>query len=115
MIAIEQTETWVSPIEIRDLFVGTEYGRDGYGADSFKGTIEDFTKAIDTSSKPNRPIAPKQPVEIDDDLGLAIVPQETLESKYGLSGLKDNSFVRSLREQFERKGFLSQKQVNCLR
>ena len=58
---------------------------------------------------------PKVEAEVDDELGLPIVAQETMEEKYGLSNLKDNSFTRSLREQFERKGRLSEKQVNCLR
>ena len=58
---------------------------------------------------------PTTPVEIDDELGLEVVQKETMESKYGLGTVKDNSFTRSLREQFDRKGYLSSKQVECLR
>ena len=59
--------------------------------------------------------SPAEPREVDDDLGLELVEAETIEQKYGLSELKDNSFVTSLREQFARKGFLSEKQIACLR
>ena len=58
---------------------------------------------------------PSKPIEVDDELGLAIKKTETIESKYGISGIKDNSFTRSLRQQFSKKGYLSEKQLQCLR
>ncbi len=54
-------------------------------------------------------------VEIDDELGLEIVKQETIESKYGTPKLDPrNDFHNSLKAQFEKKGHLSPRQVSCL-
>ena len=54
--------------------------------------------------------------EIDDELGLEIVKQETIESKYGTPPLDPkNDFHNSLKEQFEQRGRLSDKQVYCLK
>ena len=91
IVATEIKEVWVDPKMVRELFNETTVGR-----------IHVPTVSI-------------QPREVDDDLGLELVEAETIEQKYGLSELKDNSFVTSLREQFARKGFLSEKQVACLR
>jgi len=55
-------------------------------------------------------------VEIDEELGLPIVKKETIEQKYGLPPLDPrNDFHNSLKEQFEQRGRLSDKQVYCLR
>ena len=86
MIVTETIETWIEPSEIRALF------------------------KEDTYSKPV-----EAEVELDDELGLPIVQKQTMEKKYNLGKVKDNDFTRSLREQFERKGYLSPKQVACLR
>jgi len=88
IVVTDTTEVWVDPKDIRELFNGTEVGKI---------------------------VAPTVYIEIDDDLGLEVVPTETIESKYGIKHIKDNSFTRSLREQFERNGRLSEKQINCLR
>ncbi len=54
-------------------------------------------------------------VEVDEELGLEIVPRESLESKYYLPPLPNNSFITSLRRQFAARGSLSSKQIACLR
>ncbi len=54
-------------------------------------------------------------VEVDEELGLEIVHRESLESKYYLPPLPDNSFITSLRRQFAARGSLSSKQIACLR
>ena len=59
--------------------------------------------------------APTVAVEVDDELGLEVVPTVTMEEFYGLGKLKDSSFVQSLRKQFDAKGRLSEKQISCLR
>ena len=57
-----------------------------------------------------------EPVEVDDDLGLELVPEKpTMEQFYNLGTVKDNSFTRSLREQYDARGSLSEKQIACLR
>ena len=54
--------------------------------------------------------------EIDDDLGLPIVEKETVYSKYGVYLQPDkNDFHKSLQTQFDRKGFLSEKQLRCIK
>ena len=54
--------------------------------------------------------------ELDDDLGLPIVQKETIWTKYGVVCEPDkNDFHQSLHDQFERKGYLSPKQINALR
>jgi len=55
-------------------------------------------------------------VLIDDDLGLEIVEKNSILELYGvLINPESNAFHKSLQEQFDRKGFLSEKQINCLR
>ena len=114
MIAIEQKETWVSPIEIRDLFDGTPYGKDGYGADLYTGSTITIKKGeIPESLKAD--LAPEQPVEVDEELGLAIVPRETILSKYGVQLYpSENTFHQSLTTFFERKGYLTPKQLKAI-
>ena len=59
---------------------------------------------------------PSAPKEIDEELGLELKPQETIFSKYGVKcDPQKNSFHRSLYEQFQARGRLSEKQVNALR
>jgi len=54
-------------------------------------------------------------VEVDDDLGLEIVQKPTIWQKYGVNCDPDDSnFHKSLYDQFERKGYLSPKQVKAL-
>ncbi len=53
--------------------------------------------------------------EVDDELGLEIVQKETVEQKYGVKLDPRNDFHNSLKEQFEQRGRLSEKQVYCLR
>ncbi len=54
--------------------------------------------------------------EIDDELGLKVVPKQTIFQKYGVNcDPKANSFQLSLHRQFERNGRLSEKQINALR
>lgn len=55
------------------------------------------------------------PVEVDDDLGLEVVKQETILSKYGITLEKGNSFHKSLQQFFDRTGFLTPKQLQALR
>ena len=53
---------------------------------------------------------------IDDELGLPLVNKETIWTKYGVECHPDkNSFHKSLHEQFEKKGYLSPKQLKALR
>ena len=54
-----------------------------------------------------------KPVEVCDDLGLPYVEKPTVSELYGIHLDKDNSFHQSLQEQFDRKGFLSPRQLNC--
>jgi len=59
-----------------------------------------------------------QPVdtrEVDELTGLPIVARETIFSKYGLRVSPKNNFHKSLIEQFEKKGFLSKRQLDCIR
>jgi len=59
---------------------------------------------------------PTVEVEIDEELGLPIVQKETIEQKYGTPPLDPrNDFHNSLKEQFERNGRLSHRQVSCLK
>jgi len=60
-------------------------------------------------------VASAKPVEIDDDLGLEIVQKESLEQKYGVTIDPRNDFHNSLKEQFDSKGYLSKRQIDCLR
>ncbi len=56
------------------------------------------------------------PVELDGDLGLPVVQKETILQKYGVKCEPDkNSFHKSLHDQFDKKGYLSPKQINALR
>ena len=57
-----------------------------------------------------------KPKELDDELGLEIVQKTTIFQKYGVKcDPNKNSFYRSLYDQFEKRGTLSEKQVNALR
>jgi hypothetical protein len=60
-----------------------------------------------------QPIKPYQ--EVDEMTGLPLVEAETIFSKYGLMTYDNSSFHRSLREFFDRTGFLTPKQVEALR
>ena len=61
-------------------------------------------------------IEPSSPIEVDDELGLEVVQKETIWTKYGVAcEPTKNDFHKSLHEQFERKGYLSPKQLNALR
>ena len=55
--------------------------------------------------------------DIDNDLGLPLVPEKpTIFEKYGVHCDPDkNSFHKSLFDQYQRKGYLSEKQINALR
>ena len=53
---------------------------------------------------------------VDDELGLDIVQKPTIWEKYRVQcDPTKNSFHESLHDQFERKGYLSPKQVDALR
>jgi len=53
---------------------------------------------------------------IDDELGLPLVVKPTIWEKYGVvCSPNENDFHASLYDQFERKGYLSPKQINALR
>ena len=53
--------------------------------------------------------------QIDTELGLEIVQKPTIWQKYGVNCDPDDSnFHKSLYDQFERKGYLSPKQVKAL-
>ena len=57
-----------------------------------------------------------QLTELDDELGLPVIPKKTIFEKYGVHcDPRKNSFYESLYHQFEKKGSLSEKQVNALR
>lgn len=57
-----------------------------------------------------------QMTELDDELGLPVVPKMTIFQKYGVHcDPKKNSFYESLYYQFEKRGSLSEKQVNALK
>ncbi len=53
--------------------------------------------------------------EVDDELGLEVVEQETVYSKYGVYLHKDNGFHKSLQEFFDRTGFLTPNQLKAVR
>ena len=53
--------------------------------------------------------------EVDDELGLEIVEQETVYSKYGVYLHKDNSFHKSLQSFFDRTGYLTPRQLSAVR
>ena len=57
-----------------------------------------------------------EPLEIDEDLGLEVVQKPTIFEKYGVHcDPNKNSFYRSLFDQFEKRGSLSERQINALR
>ncbi len=59
-----------------------------------------------------------QPVdnrELDELTGLPIKERETILSKYGIRVSPKNNFHKSLIEQFDKKGFLSERQLDCIR
>ena len=86
----EHTEKWVDPAEVRSMFAEL------YKSDELYVTVDKI-------------------VEIDDELGLELVKEETIQSKYGCPPLNpNNDFHNSLKRQFEERGHLSPKQVNCL-
>lgn len=92
MIVVTETkEVWVDPDTVRELFSSKDLG------------LKPITSPM---------------VEVDSDLGLEIVKKQTLEEFYDLPPQPPkgkSSFVDSLREQFEQRGRLSEKQVACLR
>ena len=54
--------------------------------------------------------------ELDDELGLEVVEKLSIFDKYGVQCNPDkNSFHRSLFTQYEKKGYLSPKQIDALR
>ena len=54
--------------------------------------------------------------ELDDDLGLEVVEKLSIFDRYGVQCNPDkNSFHRSLFTQYEKKGYLSPKQIDALR
>ena len=98
MIVVTDTvERWVEPSEVRDLF---------------EGKVNEYERL----QKINREVKAVVETEYDDELGLEIVQKETIESKYGTPPLDPkNDFHNSLKEQFEQRGRLSDKQVYCLK
>ncbi len=78
-----------------------------------KEEAETYDEAVnaDPHAQPDSPTG-----EIDDELGLEVVPKQTIFQKYGVNcDPKKNSFQLSLYNQFERNSRLSEKQVNALR
>ena len=64
----------------------------------------------------NKVYSKKELKVIDNDLGLEIVEKPTIWEKYRVQcDPNKNSFHKSLYDQFERKGYLSPKQVEALR
>ena len=58
----------------------------------------------------------QEPVELDDELGLAVVAKKTIFEVYGVHcDPSKNNFHASLHDQFERNGRLSEKQINALK
>ena len=53
--------------------------------------------------------------EVCDELGLPFVEKPTVTELYGVYLDKGNSFHKSLQEQFDRKGYLTDRQLNCVR
>ena len=56
-----------------------------------------------------------RPKKIDSDLGLEVVDKPTIEEKYGIQLQSGNRFHDSLRNFFDRTGFLTEKQLGCFR
>ena len=64
----------------------------------------------------NIPDIQVDPKEVDDELGLEVVEKLSIFDKYGVQCNPDkNSFHRSLFTQYEKKGYLSPKQIDALR
>lgn len=58
-------------------------------------------------------IMPNNPVEMDSELGLEVVKNETILSKYGINLDPKNGFHASLQRFFDKTGYLTDKQLNC--
>ena len=52
---------------------------------------------------------------LDDNLGLEVVEQETVYSKYQIMLHPDNPFHKSLQKFFDKAGFLTPKQLEAVR
>ena len=58
-------------------------------------------------------IMPNDPIETDSELGLEVVQNETVLSKYGITLDPKNTFHGSLQRFFDKTGYLTDKQINC--
>lgn len=58
-------------------------------------------------------IMPNDPIETDSELGLEVVKNETVLSKYGIELDPTNGFHASVQRFFDKAGYLTDKQLKC--
>ncbi len=88
------TEEWIDPKDIRPFY--------------------DINRP-DMELEPDPNYTPRRRQKMDDSLGLPLVDNPTIFEKYGINIDKSNPFHRSLDTFFNRRGYLTDKQLNAIR
>ncbi len=88
------TEEWIDPKDIRSFY---------------------DTDRPDMEIEPDSNYVPRREQKMDDSLGLPLVDNPTIFEKYGITIDKSIPFHRSLDTFFNRRGYLTDKQLNAIR